>query len=200
MELKTKNYQDLNDSELVYMINENSEDAKDVLYSKYSALIHKELNRVRPKAYALGVEWSDLMQEALLGFSNAINTYDESADVKFITYATLCIRRKIINFLEKHATYKNKAISNAFSIDDDDSMIAKNIKDIDGREPLNSIITNEELDEVNRKLDKLNEAERVILELTIAGNKPEEIAEIMSIPVKQVYNKLYRARQKIKVE
>ena len=53
MELKTSTSYDNIDSELVYMVKENSEDAKDELYKKYSALIHKEINRFKAKAIVL---------------------------------------------------------------------------------------------------------------------------------------------------
>ncbi len=199
MELKTSTSYDNIDSELVYMVKENSEDAKDELYKKYSALIHKEINRFKAKAISLGIEYSDLMQEALLGFMSAVNTYDETNDVKFITYATMCIRRKLLNYIEKNASIKNQTMNNALSLDDENTSL-RFIKDSNEKEPLNSVIYNELINEINEKIAVLNEKERTILEYAISGLKAEEIAEKMNLPVKQVYNTLYRARKKIKSE
>ena len=204
MASKTNNY-DLNDEELVYMINENNDEAKDALYQKYSSMIHKEIKKVKNTAYALKIDYSDLIQEAMLGFSNAVNTYNEEEDAKFGTYATLCVRRKLLNFIEKHRTAKSHSLNSALSLDAE--MIEKGgeyihfLKEIDGREPLNNVIINEELSEVSEKMDKvLNEKERLILEYSVMGKKPDEIAEIMGISPKKVYNILYRARKKIKSE
>lgn len=187
------------DSELVYMIKENNEDAKEELYKKYSALIHKEINRFKTKALSLGIEYSDLMQEALLGFMNAVNTYDEDNEAKFITYATMCIRRKLLNYIEKYSSIKSQTMNNALSLDDDNSLL-RFIKDTNEKEPLNSVIYTELVKEINEKIAVLNETEKTILEYAISGLKAEEIAEKLEMPVKKVYNTLYRARKKIKSE
>ena len=181
------------------MIKENSEDAKDELYKKYSALIHKEINRFKPKALSLGIEYSDLMQEALLGFTSAVNTYDDKNDVKFITYATTCIRRKLLNYLEKHSTIKSQTMNNALSLDDENSLL-RFVKDSNEKEPLNSIIYTEKIEELNEKISDLSDTERAILEYAIQGLKAEESANEMKLPIKQVYNTLYRTRKKIKSE
>ncbi len=199
MEPKTKTLYSETDSELIYMIKENSEDAKEELYRKYSGLIHKEINRFKPKANMLGIDPLDLMQEALLGFMSAVNTYDENNDAKFITYATMCIRRKLLNYMEKHSSIKNQTLSNAISLDDDNSLL-KYIKDDNEKEPLHSIIYSEQIEELNEKISDLTEKERTILELSITGLKAEDIAEKLKMPVKQVYNILYRTRKKIKSE
>ena len=201
MELRTDyNY---DDNELVYLISENNEEAKDALYKKYSAMIHKELNRVKKTAFALDMDWSDLMQEALLGFSGAINTYNQENDVKFSTYATLCVRRKLINYVEKNRTAKNFALKNAVSLDieNEKSNIDYSyfLRDLSGKEPLNKLVTDESITEVLDHFGAdLTSEEKAIMELSIDGKKPEEIANIMNMSIKKVYNSLYRARKKLK--
>lgn len=204
MESKTSNYYDISDEQLVFMINENNEDAKDELYKKYSPLIHKELNAVKRSAYALGIEWQDLMQEAMLGFSNAISTYDDTNNTKFITFATMCIRRKLINYINKNSTNKSFTLKSAFSleteVDEKGTELIMYLKDLDGKEPLNKLMIDEELEEVDTLVkNNLNEEEQQILELSIDGKSPNEIAEIIGKPTKTVYNILYRIRKKIKI-
>lgn len=41
----------------------------------------------------------DLKQEGYIGLLKAIDTYDESKNIKFSTYAVKCIKNKIIDFL-----------------------------------------------------------------------------------------------------
>ena len=90
-------------------------------------------------------------------------------------------------------------MNNALSLDDD-NLALRYIKDTNEKEPLNSVIYRELIKEINEKISVLNENERIILEYAISGLKAEEISEKLSIPVKQVYNTLYRARKKLKSE
>ena len=192
---------EVSDEQLVFMINENSEDAKDALYEKYSAMIHKELNAVKRSAYALGIEWQDLFQEAMLGFSNAVSSYNEERNAKFNTYATMCVHRRLLNCIEKNSTIKRFVSNAALPITDEyDNENGKiYIKDVSGKEPLNKIIIDEDLNQVKLNLyDKLSYEERVIIDYATNGMKPDAIAKITGKSPKQVYNILYRARKKIK--
>ena len=71
------NYEDINDEQLIHMIREESEEAKDMLYQKYRYIIDYELKKYKRIAYALSYDVSELSQEALVGFADAINNYRE---------------------------------------------------------------------------------------------------------------------------
>ena len=63
-------YKNENDNELLYLISENNEDAKDVFYEKY-----KEIIEIKAKKYASflnskGYELGDLVQEGMIGLSH----------------------------------------------------------------------------------------------------------------------------------
>lgn len=190
----------ISDEELVYMINSGNEDAKDILYKKYDNLIYKELNRVKKSAYALHIEWPDVVQEAMVGFANAISSYDQESEAKFLTYATLCVQRRLYNFIKKYTTGKSFMTKSLLSIDDanSDSLVA-NVKEATSKEPLNKLIIDESLVEVKKKMDKLTDEEQVILDYATNGLKPEAIAKLTDKSSKQIYNILYRARKKIKL-
>ena len=202
MESKTNNNYEVNDEELVYMVSENNDDAKDYLYQKYSGMIHSELNKVKKSAYALDIDISDLEQEALLGFSNAINTYDSDEETKFQTYATLCVRRKLINYIDKYRTTKNHVMKKAISIEKLSEEFGEDFVTFltdNKRAPLDEIITHESLEEVIKKYgDKLSDSEKEALILSVDGKSNSEIAQIMEVPIKTVYNLLHRARNKLK--
>lgn len=193
------------DSKLIYMVNENNEDAKDYLYRKYSPLIHKEINKISKEAYRCGVEYSDLTQEAMLAFSEAIRDYDDQLDVKFITFATLCIKRRLINLMRKYNTNKQKMINNQIYLDNNiegyNESFKEYISDKTGKEPLNKLITDESLKEVNQiMLDKLSLSEKRALIGSINGLSINEIANQLNMTPKQVYNLIYRARKKITID
>lgn len=196
---------DTTDSKLIYMVNENNEDAKDYLYKKYSPLIHKEINRISRDAFRCGIEYSDLTQEAMLAFSEAIRDYDDHLDVKFITFATLCIKRRLINLMRKYNTNKQKIINNQVyldnSIDGYNESLKELISDKKGKEPLNKLITDESLKEVNQiMIDKLSLSEKKALIGSINGLSINDIAEQLNMTTKQVYNLIYRARKKITID
>lgn len=192
----------ITDSELIQKINDNNEDAKDYLYQKYSLLIHKEVNRIKKLGIEKGIEYNDLLQDAMLAFSEAINKYDDESNVKFITFATLCIRRKLINTLHKYSTQKEYMNKNQIHLEDglEDKKPVSNIvgaNNID--EPLKKMLVNESLNETFKSLGtKLSDNERKAILLDIEGNSIDDIAKIMNIKPKQVYNLLYRGRKKLK--
>ena len=196
---------EINDAHLVSLVSENNDDAVDYLYQKYSPMIHKEINRVRSQAVALGIEIADLTQEAMLAFGNAINNFNEDENVKFITFATLCVRRKLLNFLTKYSTNKNLLMNYAIALDsrfnNSENTIIESLKDKGGNEPLNKMITTESLDEVSQlMLQKLSERERQTLLLNLQGKSIDEIARDLDLKPKQVYNLLYRGPKKLKAE
>lgn len=197
MELKTDSL--LSDEQLVFMTNENNEDAKDILYQRYENLIYSELNAIKRSAYMLGIDSQDLNQEAMLGLANAICSFDNSSDVKFSTYVTVCIRHRLYNFIRKYTTRKSIIQKFTLSIDSIDRQNVMNLTAPTNSEPLNKMLINESLSEVQNKINnKLTEEEQQILDYSINGMKPERIAKEINKPVKQVYNILYRARQKLK--
>ena len=195
-----KNYEN-NDSHIIYLINENNEEAKNYLYKKYNPLIKKEINRVKKIAYKYNIDLNDLSQEANLAFLGAINSYNDEEDAKFITFATLCIRRKLSTFIEKHKTNKSKMLLNSIAIDafDENTNYSVLSKFEDNRkEPLKNVIVNESLNETYKKFKTLNDNERNVLKYSLEDKNAKEISLIMNITVKQVYNYLYRARNKLK--
>lgn len=193
-----------NDMKLISFVRDNNEEAKDYLYNKYSPLIHKEINKVKKKAKMLGIEYADLTQEAMLAFSNAIYNFKEDEDVKFITFATLCIRRKLTNYIVKFETNKNKTLKSSLALDafidvEETTTLAESIEEPVSTEPLRIIINSETLDETHKIIEeKLSLNEKKALQYDLIGKSADEIATLMNMNNKQVYNLLHRARRKIK--
>lgn len=195
----------VDDSDLILHVRENDESSKDYLYSKYRALIYKEINRVSKKALILGIDFADLSQEAMLAFSHAINSFDENAEVKFMTFATVIIRRKLMNYIMKFETRKNKVMVESVSMDvavdeDGQNTFVDVVEEPVSSDPLKKIITNESLEEINDIIKtKLSENEKSVLQYDLDGKSVNEIAGLMHMNTKQVYNLIYRARNKLKI-
>lgn len=199
MESKIREY---NDEKLILFVRENNEDAKDYLYEKYSALIHKEISNYARKSRQLGIEFADLTQEAMLGFSHAINNFNPDEETKFITFATLCIRRSLTNYVAKFKTGKNKSYKESLALDapvDDSHRYIDAMPSGKNNDPLKKIIDSETLKEVIKSIEEnLSENERTVLALDLEDKSVNEIAEITHMSNKQIYNLIHRARNKLK--
>lgn len=203
--MESKIEYEINDAKLVLCIREGNEDAKDYLYKKFSPLIHKEINRVKKKAYIYDIDFSDLTQEAMLGFTYAINNFDEDGESKFITFATTCVRRRLKRYVEKFETTKNKSLSASLSLDTDlddtNSTKIDQVEELISTEPLRKLINDETLDEVSQRIGKsLNDKEKLALQYSVDGKSVSEIADLMDMNTKQIYNLIHRARNKIRVK
>ena len=201
MESKT-NYK-ISDSELIYQINDNNEDAKNYLFQKYSPLIHKEVQKYTKEASIKGIEYKDLLQEGMLAFSEAINNFDEKENVKFITFATLCIKRRIINLLKKQSTNKEQILNNYLPLEAElipQKKVLDIVSDLEGKEPLNKLIVDESLKEVSENiLNNLKPKEKTVYLDYLNGKKIEDISKDTGISTKTIYNIIYRVKQKIKL-
>lgn len=199
--MESKTSYNIEDSELVLFVREDNEDAKEEIFKKYIPLLCKEINRFKKRAFALGIEEADLSQEAMLAFSYAINNYSEEENAKFITFATLCIRRKLSNYIEKSAT-KKKVIETEVALDaeyDDNDALIDQMANANVIDPLRQIMTNESLDETFKTIaGELSKNERCALKYDVEGKSVNEIANLMGKTPKQVYNLIHRARSKVK--
>ena len=192
----------INDSELVMYVRENNEDAKEELFKRYLPLLYKEIGRFRKRAQKFGIEEADLSQEAMLAFSHAINNYSDEEDVKFITFATLCIRRRLANVIGKYDTDKSKVLKTTIPldapIDEENNTLLDQVEDFHLTDPLKKMINTESLKEAVKRIDELSGNELQALSYDLDGLSTSEIAELMGMNSKQIYNLIHRARNKVK--
>ena len=111
-----KTYQE-DDSELLYLIEDNNEDAKELIYKRYSNVISYYSKKYYPLIQGKGLDEADLYQEGMLGLHEAINHFKEQKDIKFSTFAFICIKRKIITALRNASRKKYSILNNSLSID-----------------------------------------------------------------------------------
>ena len=88
-------YKDYNDHELIMMMRESSEEAKDILFDKYKYIIDIELKKYSNIANILGYDYNDLFQDALVGFSDAIVNYRDDKEASLPSFITLCVDRRL---------------------------------------------------------------------------------------------------------
>ena len=101
-----------NDNELIYMINDNNDEYRYILFNKYKPIIYSIANDYYIKFKYLNLDFDDLIQEGMIGFNNAINTY-KNKDSIFYTYSSICIKRNIISYIRSYTAKKNSILNNA---------------------------------------------------------------------------------------
>ncbi len=73
----------------------NRDQEDDALLIKYLPYIKKIASK-----YKNYIEFDDAVQEGLMGFNDAIKKYDPSKNTKFLTYATIYIKKRILRSIE----------------------------------------------------------------------------------------------------
>lgn len=196
------NYKELNDNELVYLCNENNEEATNIIINKYKNTIINILKEFLKEYNIIGIEISDLYQEGLIGLLHAIENYDESKEVLFYTYACTCIKTNIISAIRLTFRQKNRILNNSYSLDnifdESNNNFYEVFKDM-SKEPNKLLIDEEEYEELLDKLrKKLSKMELNILELKLKGLRNSEIAILIDKDKKFVENTMFRITKKYK--
>lgn len=197
------NYDDCSDSELFSMICEENEDAKDLLFLKYKYIIDIVIKKYAFTAMKYGFEYKDLYQEALVGYSDAINSYREDRNASLPTFITLCVDRRLQNIIKKAGRIKNKMLLDSLSLDyvydQYDIPLRDVISDQGINDPLINIMKDEEFDELLDVIkESLSSSEYEVYKLLITGLSYLEIASILGKNPKQIDNAIQRIKTKVK--
>ena len=194
-------YDDYNDNELIYLIYDFNEDANRILHEKYYKIIKIKVAKYRALAKRIGLDTCDLMQEGLLGLEEAINSYRDNKDMKFSSFANMCIERQILSVLNYHSRKKHTFSNDSCSIDVEDekgrTMLDYSLKsDID---PLMMMEKEEEKNSIYDLMTKdLSKLEKEVFELKLNGLDYREIARLLNKSYKSIDSALQRIRVKLK--
>lgn len=166
-------YKAYNDYELLYMVKLQDTVALDILLRKYERYIYK-------KAYSFFYtdEDGDYFQEGILSLYRAIETFDDRYNKTFMRYFEVLIDRHFINLYNKQKRYL-KAI--------------ETIK-------MELLIEEEQEEELEPTLiyEFKSYAEQTIYDLYFLKNlKVSLISKKTGLDSKQIYNAIYRIKQKI---
>lgn len=191
-----------NDIELVHMVNENNEEAKDILYEKYNYIIDILMTKYKNIFYVLGMDFTEVRQEAMLAFTDALVKYSSEKNASLPTFLTLVIERKIQNSIRKADTIKNKKRLANYSLDYEYESFNKPLKDIisdPNSDPFIEVQSKEAYNELVEKIKNiLSPLEYEVYELLINGFNYIDIASKLNKKPKQIDNTIQRIRGKIK--
>ena len=196
-------YRDYSDSELISMINEESEDAKDILFEKYKYIIDIIVKKYKVMANTLGIEYHDLYQEALLGFIDATRNYDADKEAGLPRFITVCVERKLQVAVIKAGRIKNKIIYDSLSLEHSYDYFKQPlmyiISDNNENNPLKNIVSEEDFKELSDNIkEALSDSEYEVYTLMIGGLNYQEIATLLDRSPKQIDNSIQRIKTKVK--
>lgn len=194
-------YDDYNDNELIYLIYDFNEDANRILHQKYYKIIKIKVAKYRALAKRMGLDTCDLMQEGLLGLEEAINSYRDNKDMKFSSFANMCIERQILSVVNYHSRKKHTFLNDSCSIDAEDekgrTMLDYSLKS--DTDPLMMMEKEEEKNSIYDLMTKdLSKLEKEVFELKLNGLDYREIARLLNKSYKSIDSALQRIRVKLK--
>ncbi|MBQ2846697.1 MAG: sigma-70 family RNA polymerase sigma factor [Clostridia bacterium] len=135
----------------------------------------------------------DLMQEGMLGFLDAVKSFDPSKGVPFRAFAETCINNRIISAVRKNFNSKNAALSNAVSFEAETADIAAD------SDPADIVSDKFETEYLSELLSSgLSDFEKKVIGLRLQSKSYAEIAEKLGTTEKSVDNALQRIKSKMR--
>ena len=191
------------DNELVNLVCERSEEASDLLYEKYKYIVDIVFNKYRKSAYYLSVDLKELKQEAMVGFSDALVSYDQNKGVNLPTFISVCVERKVRNYVRKAETVKSRIIKSTYSLDawygEEDCVPLSARLGSSLSDPQVTLEADENIKDLTESINELlSKSEKEVYELIINDFSYEDIARILNKDIKAIYNTAARLRAKIK--
>ena len=101
-----KSLPDLNEERDIIARARKSREGMSELLNTYTVLVHVNAHRWKKKG-RMNDSWKqDLYQEGYIGLMRAVNTYDETHDTRFTTWAICCIEGAIRNLIKKNRQHE----------------------------------------------------------------------------------------------
>lgn len=192
------------DEELLYLMRCGSQDAERYLYEYYYKEITKWLLPFYKQCYCK-VEFEDLIQIGMMNFVMIIDSYRTDQNASLKTFMKVAITKRVISYV-KFGKYeisfqKSKSISfDEYVGRGDESMRYDEIIEDPSKKDRPEIAL--KIKEVsyyyaNKIAEQTSKIERSVMFYIQEGYSQDEIANILGISIKSVYNAAYRYHKKI---
>lgn len=144
---------------------------------------------------AVMLDADDKAQEGMLGFINAVYTYDaDKTNASFSTYAYACVKNRVVSAVRTLGAKKNSADCSHINLDD--------ISESDAQEdsaPEIKLIEREQYAELlNSFYSVLSDFEKKVLSMYLSGYSYNEISQKLNITKKSADNALQRIKRKLR--
>lgn len=184
----------MTDEQLALLAQQGNSNAELELFNKYRNLI----NKCSRGYFLIGGDIEDLVQEGMIGLYKAIKNYSADKAATFSTFASLCIRRQIQSAVRNASAKKNKALSSAVPIMDEDSDDTGVYLIADGESPDSILIHRQTSQAIFEELKKLlSPLEYDVLKYYLSGLSYQQIASKTKQTKKSIDNALSRIKKKL---
>lgn len=189
------------DMDLVARVRGGDGTAREELVKKYTPMV-KHIVR---NHYAGFLDFDDLTQEGLIGLLGAIDEYrPDKFDVKFSSFAYICIIRKVYNVIKQTNGNKHRALNEAVSLystfnTDETRTMLDRLDDARQPDPSDCVaqkLTDQQLIRLLRS--HLSLLEYTVVALLLQGYSAGEIQRYIGVKAKVVDNARTRARIKVR--
>lgn len=183
------NLESLTDEDLVDLSQNGNSCAVDVIVRRYSDMVTAKA-RLFSSTF---VTVEDMSQEGMLGLLSAIYNFNKEKQVKFKTYANVCVHNYIVSTLRKNNRKKCIPLNSFISLDIGDIEIAdaNNLEDV--------IIANEQFLKMMEVVEHdLSLLEKSVITLYLEGKSYGEVALRLGLSTKSVDNAMQRVLKKFR--
>jgi len=190
------------DLELIRRVRAGEEGARESLVLKYIPMVKYIIRNY----YSSFLDFEDLVQEGLIGLLSAIEEYKpERYDVKFSSFAYLCIIRRVYNVIKQSTGNKHRLLNEAASLQtpvgSDDGrtildFVAAPLNQFDPEKVLEEKYVDEVIGQVLR--NHLSLLEYAVISRLLKGYSAREIEEEIGVGLKVIDNARTRVRAKLR--
>lgn len=181
-------YKKINDYEVVYMVRENDDEAREIIFNKYISIVRKIASNYLTLAKMSRVEFDDLVQEGLIALNGAINNYNEKSGALFYTFASICIERRMISYCRKMSNSKNYYLNT--SLGEEFGYEVRDDRDPDYY--LNEVLVEKDFIRFKNLFDIFDSS---IFELRYNGFSYKEISKLLDLPITVIDGRIYKIRR-----
>lgn len=187
---KIDEFIDLTDNELIELFRKGNQTAFSQLALRYMFVIKNKSADLHGK----GIDEDDLIQEGFLALHSAVKSYDENSEASFRTYASVCIRNRLVSVVRIANSQKNKLNNSLPSVELDENIPLRPEK-----EPENAFIIKQDFAQLVQYIkENLSKSELKVLSMYLEGMSYDEIARVLGKSRKFCDNAMQRARKKLK--
>lgn len=175
-------YSDYNDNEIVYLIQNGSEEAYTFLVSKYKKMIYSRIYKFKL------IDIEDAYQEGLISLYNAALSFNKEINKTFNKYFEVVLSNKFLDLRRKRRLDYEYILS---------ENIIRNTCGLS--ESVDKLSRQNKIDEIISVLDVLNNREKnVFYEFYILDMEIEEISLKENIDKQYIYYLIHEIKDKIK--
>ena len=190
--------------ELIYLARSNYPVSLRSLYAYYDALVNTVMRKMKYIS-SMSLEAQDLLQVGMITFDKVFWSYREDLDTTFEVYARSCIIKKMQSLLKKQYTFFTRYEKKAISLD--------RIVNYDDSRTYGELIADQRVEYSPQKAQDLekvwelvyaiiqnetSERDQKIFHLVLLGYPEKEVALMLNISIKCVYNSVYRVMSKLR--